>query len=322
MMENAGGTTLGDQQLLLRTELALQRGDLAVAGEYLAGVSNVQVHDRQPQKTLPRATFVVRVAARSGRFAEARAKLLSVIGDGLPSGFDNVVWLLLVHGATGEADSRGLPDADAGRAEVLELIRREAKQLSLVVPLFEGRARMLDAELARAEGRDTPEVWMRAVEALRPTGRPYPLVEALFRAAAAHATVGAREEAGRLLREAEQQAHKRGYGELLREVSALAERARIPLDASSLADAPTTPNEIPDASAALGLTARERDVLRLLTLGRTNRQIAEELFISPKTASVHVSNILTKLEVGNRGEAAATAHRMRLFPHEDGPPSR
>jgi DNA-binding CsgD family transcriptional regulator len=66
--------------------------------------------------------------------------------------------------------------------------------------------------------------------------------------------------------------------------------------------------------AALGLTGRERDVLRLVAAGRSNRQIAEELFISPKTASVHVSNILAKLDVSGRGEAAALAHRLRLFP--------
>ena len=65
---------------------------------------------------------------------------------------------------------------------------------------------------------------------------------------------------------------------------------------------------------SLGLTGRERDVLRLVALGRTNRQIAEELFISPKTASVHVSNILAKLGVSGRGEAAAVAHRTGLFP--------
>ncbi|WP_370531819.1 LuxR C-terminal-related transcriptional regulator [Streptomyces venezuelae] len=47
--------------------------------------------------------------------------------------------------------------------------------------------------------------------------------------------------------------------------------------------------------------------------GRTNRQIAEELFISPKTASVHVSNILAKLGVAGRGEAAALAHRLHLL---------
>ena len=58
-------------------------------------------------------------------------------------------------------------------------------------------------------------------------------------------------------------------------------------------------------------------MLRLVAAGRSNRQIAEELFISPKTASVHVSNILAKLGVAGRGEAAALAHRLRLFPPGD-----
>jgi DNA-binding NarL/FixJ family response regulator len=53
-------------------------------------------------------------------------------------------------------------------------------------------------------------------------------------------------------------------------------------------------------------------VLALVADGRTNRQIAEALFISYKTASVHVSNILAKLGVANRGEATAVAHRLRL----------
>ena len=54
-------------------------------------------------------------------------------------------------------------------------------------------------------------------------------------------------------------------------------------------------------------------MLRLAAAGRSNREIAAELFISPKTASVHVSNILGKLGVATRGEAAATAHRLHLF---------
>ncbi|MCQ0005950.1 response regulator transcription factor [Actinomadura madurae] len=54
-------------------------------------------------------------------------------------------------------------------------------------------------------------------------------------------------------------------------------------------------------------------MLRLVAEGRSNRDIAEALFISVKTASVHVSNILGKLEVTSRGEAAATAHRLGLF---------
>ncbi|MYS48529.1 hypothetical protein GTW46_00315, partial [Streptomyces sp. SID6013] len=79
---------------------------------------------------------------------------------------------------------------------------------------------------------------------------------------------------------------------------------------------PAAPSGPTDPAEALGLTGRERDVLRLVSEGRTNRQIAGELFISPKTASVHVSNILAKLGVSGRGEAAAVAHRLALFPAE------
>ena len=67
-----------------------------------------------------------------------------------------------------------------------------------------------------------------------------------------------------------------------------------------------------DEASRLGLTAREREVLALVALGRTNRQIAEELFISENTAGVHVSNILGKLGVTGRGEAAAIAYRLGL----------
>jgi DNA-binding NarL/FixJ family response regulator len=61
-----------------------------------------------------------------------------------------------------------------------------------------------------------------------------------------------------------------------------------------------------------GLTARELEVLRLLATGRSNRDIAAELFISAKTASVHVSNIMAKLGVGSRVEAAGVAYRLGL----------
>jgi DNA-binding NarL/FixJ family response regulator len=65
-----------------------------------------------------------------------------------------------------------------------------------------------------------------------------------------------------------------------------------------------------DPLARFGLTDREREILVLLAAGRSNPQIAEALFISPKTASVHVSNILAKLGVDGRVEAAAVAHRL------------
>ena len=67
-----------------------------------------------------------------------------------------------------------------------------------------------------------------------------------------------------------------------------------------------------DPAAALGLTAREAEVIRLLAIGRSNQEIADELFLSRKTASVHVSNILGKLGVSNRVQAAAVAQRVGL----------
>ena len=84
----------------------------------------------------------------------------------------------------------------------------------------------------------------------------------------------------------------------------MAKRARL----SIVAAAPETPIE-PLPADRFGLTAREQEVLALLTEGRSNGDIAKALFMSPKTASVHVSSILRKLGVANRVEAAALVHR-------------
>jgi DNA-binding CsgD family transcriptional regulator len=99
---------------------------------------------------------------------------------------------------------------------------------------------------------------------------------------------------------------------LAAEIQALARRARIEL-------LPPPPDQSASgqdggprrrATDELGLTPREREVLALIAEGRTDRQIAETLFISPRTVAMHVSNILAKLGVTNRGEAAAVAHRF------------
>ncbi|MYT23545.1 hypothetical protein GTW69_25210, partial [Streptomyces sp. SID7760] len=118
------------------------------------------------------------------------------------------------------------------------------------------------------------------------------------------------ESAAALLREAYATADRLGSRRLREDLALLAQRARLPLTGDEPA-APPAP--APDPVESLGLTSRERDVLGLVAAGKSNRQIAEELFISPKTASVHVSNILAKLGVAGRGEAAALAHRLRLF---------
>jgi DNA-binding CsgD family transcriptional regulator/tetratricopeptide (TPR) repeat protein len=98
---------------------------------------------------------------------------------------------------------------------------------------------------------------------------------------------------------------------LLAEIEALARRARVPLATPDKERA-----DADDASPAqedpFGLTPREAEVLVLMAQGHTNREIGQRLFISNKTASVHVSRILAKLSARNRGEAAAIAHRLGL----------
>jgi DNA-binding CsgD family transcriptional regulator len=84
----------------------------------------------------------------------------------------------------------------------------------------------------------------------------------------------------------------------------------VRLEAPAEPSAATT--EAPSVAASLGLTQREAEVLALVAAGRTNRQIGQALFITPKTASIHVSRILAKLGVAGRGEAAAVAHRLGL----------
>ena len=101
-----------------------------------------------------------------------------------------------------------------------------------------------------------------------------------------------------------------GAEPLQREVELLAQRGRLRLEEPV---AITTSPEVPASPAAsVGLTRREAEVLALVAEGRTNRQIGQALFITPKTASVHVSRILAKLGVAGRGEAAAIAHRLGL----------
>jgi len=107
-----------------------------------------------------------------------------------------------------------------------------------------------------------------------------------------------------------------GAAPLAAEIQALARRARIELSPAGPPSAHDAAGQDGEpqrrANHELGLTPRERDVLALIAEGRTDRQIAEALFISPRTVAMHVSSILAKLGVTNRGEAAAVAHRLHI----------
>jgi DNA-binding NarL/FixJ family response regulator len=139
--------------------------------------------------------------------------------------------------------------------------------------------------------------WDTAAAAWEALSQPYAQSRALVGAALAALSAGDREQAAVRLRRAGELADDLGARPLQEQIHDLSRRAR----------------STAGVTAPRGLTPREVEVLRLLTQGRSNRDIAEALFISAKTASVHVSNILAKLGVAGRGEAAATAHRLGLF---------
>ena len=295
--------------------VALGRGDLPEAARQLAAArAHLGTHDPMPQHTFLLSRIEIGVAAGEGRLFDARAELARVLVSDIPPGTQRHGWPLLLAAASAEVDARTLPAAAQGRADVLERLREAAKKTTTDAPIWLAHEQWVRAELARAEGRDTADAWSEVVTAFECLERPYDLARVRHRLAEALLTVGGddeRDRAAELLRLAHAVADHLGARPLADAVTLLAQRARLVL---SRVPEPRSA----DPAEALGLTSRERDVLRLVAAGRTNRQIAEELFISPKTASVHVSNILAKLGVSGRGEAAAVAHRLGLFPTEDG----
>ena len=154
-----------------------------------------------------------------------------------------------------------------------------------------------EAEWCRTRGKNDPAAWQSVVDTFGP-GFVYEIARARWRLAEALAEKGLRERAEHEWELAMSTAERLGAVPLLTALADLARRARL------------GPRPAPYPPGVLaGLTPREREVLLLLAEGRSNREIAAELFIAPKTASVHVSNILGKLGASTRTEAAAIAHR-------------
>ena len=227
-------------------------------------------------------------------------------------------WPLLAAAARACAAAAGDRALLARAAALRDRLRTAAGKLAA-----EGLAQQAHQLTFAAEIASTGEVpggartaWDDAAQAWEAIAQPYPLAAALLRAAEAALSAGDREAGAGRLRRAAALAGDLGAGPLSGDVALVARRARIslsPADEPGTQPAAGSPGDLPAPGPPLGLTAREYDVLRLIAAGQSNREIAGELFISAKTASVHVSNILGKLGVTSRGEAAATAHRLRLF---------
>jgi DNA-binding NarL/FixJ family response regulator len=167
--------------------------------------------------------------------------------------------------------------------------------------------------------------WAKAAAAWEAIDRPYPAAIARWRQAEALVMAGRREEATAAASAAFDRARALGAAWLAGEVSGLAERARLEIAVAGNGAGGSSGDGDGDGDAGgarapghssepepFGLTARERQVLALLAQGATNRQIGAALFMAEKTASVHVSRILSKLDVRSRTQAAAVAQRLHL----------
>lgn len=185
----------------------------------------------------------------------------------------------------------------------------------MLTPTVTASVLTAEAEWSRVDGQSDPERWADSAGAWEALSHPWPSAYARWRQAEALLAARAPRAAARsALTQAWTLASTHGASLLVTEIQALARRARIelPPPGPPLDQAATRPDDRPGRRTGdeLGLTSRERDVLALLAEGRTDRQIAEALFISPRTVAMHVSSILAKLGVPNRGGAAAVANRL------------
>jgi predicted ATPase/DNA-binding CsgD family transcriptional regulator len=262
-------------QMSLRLATAGAAAAVSAAAEALEGYELSGGSPRYAWPLVSRAMVVCVVAARDERLREDAAALAGRLR--------TIAEKLETFGPVQEASRLTFAAADAQLTGLLSGV-----PVVPVVPVGLGQA------------------WDEAAAAWAAVSEPYPQAQALRHAAEAALAGGDRDGAAERLRRAAALAAGLGADPLAQEIATLARRGRIALE--------------PSASAGFGdgfgrdfgLTGRELEVLRLVAAGRSNRDIANELFISPKTASVHVSNILGKLGAASRGEAAAKAHALRL----------
>jgi ATP/maltotriose-dependent transcriptional regulator MalT len=310
-----GSTLLNNR--VRRIEQALGRGAVDEARVDLDVAERVAVDSTEPQFLAPLAAYRAELERRAGDVAAARR----AVDDGLDRMefcTDDLARLaqVAIAGVRVEADeaqrARDRREAEAERPAV-ERARAMAERVSLAAadggPVVEAVNVLSEAELARAEDREEPELWERAAAAWDGIGRPYRAAYARWRGAEAAARARDREGAERAAGTALETARRLGSRWLTTEIEGLAARARLQLDGvKPQADG----DGGPDAAEPFGLTARERQVLALVASGATNREVGERLHMAEKTASVHVSRILAKLDVRSRTEAAAVAHRLGL----------
>jgi DNA-binding CsgD family transcriptional regulator len=305
------------------------RGETEAAAAELAGAQELATGDIDPDVQAYLLQAIAEAALHDGRPADALRAVEEALAEFAGSDEVLLVAPLLVVGMAAAADL-----ADHGRAfrdpaavtaakAAAEGLVEQARSLAdggptgtTKTPSITAAVATVEAEQTRLDGRSEAAAWVAAAVAWDAVPMPYPAARARARAGEAVLLArGPRDEAARLLREAHAAAIHLGAVPLRTSIEAIATRSRILVEAPASAIAvaaepvgiavgPANPAKI------LGLSAREWEVLELVAAGRSNAEIAETLFISPKTASVHVTHILDKLGVNNRVEAATIAVRV------------
>jgi DNA-binding CsgD family transcriptional regulator/tetratricopeptide (TPR) repeat protein len=317
----------------VEAELALARGDLEAAEESLRQARDGLGATRDSMFFGPVAGLEVELAVVGGRPEEAVRRFEEALAEVAGEEYEFSVARLYARGTRAYADlaerARALGDGGAlaaakeGAARALErfeaLLDPARYPEGSAVAMAFAYAAVARGEALRGEGRPDPEPFAEAAGRLDELSMTLEHIYAERREAEVLAGDGGdRERAAALIASAATAAESAGATGPLEEIRSLARRMRLPLPAAGEG---VGAGSRPDGAVErFGLTGRELEVLALVADGRTNREIGEALFIAEKTASVHVSRILGKLEVRSRVEAATAAHRLGLArPREEAP---
>ena len=323
----SGYETAGVPEIFLNERLALLevcRGQHESAAERIALLRRVMGGSMDMQWTLPLVELSAELALWQGRPKDARREIADSfdrLGE-LDAGNVSRVGPVLALAIRAEADQGETARSRHSEGELDEIRRSAARYMSVIRSMHDEILRdrpslvrlamaylpLCEAEVSRVERDPAPKTWSKAAAAFAVLPMPYQQAYARWREAGALlAARQPRVAATDALVEAHEIAVRLGAEPLRREIEATAQRARIELEGVRPGMAGET-----KPAALFGLTARELEVLHLLVAGLMNREIAQALFISENTVGVHVSNILGKLGVARRTEAAAIAHQLGL----------
>jgi DNA-binding CsgD family transcriptional regulator len=307
----------------LRAEIDMLRGDLDAAARRRQQISALISHIGNIEHARAAMQQAAELALWAGRPGDALQQVRRALALFTDPDLTILFGWLLAAGMRACADlagqARARRDGDAARdalaaaddlASWVEQMAGTPFTDHPFVAAIAGSRATWDAERTRLAGASDPAVWRAAAKTWEDLGWPHRAGYAWWRHAEAQLTAGQPAvTAAAALRAAAAAAES--HAPLLAQVRALAQRARIPLPSPLGASADAA--RAPEVLARYGLTSRELAVLQLLAAGRTNAQIGAELYISPKTAGVHVTNILRKLGVSTRVQAATLSERAGLL---------